>query len=60
MLKRQGHFFKAKMLDSQFEVLEPPEGEPDVVVVPLEPPTEEQTNIALKGLRAISEVQSVT
>lgn len=60
MLKRQGHFFKAKMLDSQFEVLEPPEGEPDVVVVPLEPPTEEQTNIALKSLGAISEVQSVT
>lgn len=55
LLKRQGHFFKANMLDSQFEALEPPEGEPDVVPVPLEPPTEEQTEIALKGLREISE-----
>jgi gluconokinase len=54
MLKRQNHFFKAKMLDSQFDALEPPEGEPDVVVVPLESPTEEQTDIALEGLRAIA------
>ena len=54
MLKRQNHFFKAKMLDSQFDALEPPEGEPDVVAVPLEPPTEEQTDIALEGLRAIA------
>lgn len=53
MLKRQGHFFKAKMLDGQFEALEPPEGEPDVVVVPLEPSTEEQTDMALEGLREI-------
>lgn len=60
MLKRQGHFFKAQMLDSQFEVLEPPEGEPDVVVIPLEPPTEEQTDIALKGLRAISRAESAS
>ena len=58
MLKRQGHFFKANMLDSQFEVLEPPEGEPDVVVVPLEPSTEEQTDIAVKGLGVISGVES--
>ena len=41
MLKREGHFFKANMLDGQFEALESPEGEPDVVVVPLESSTEE-------------------
>ena len=58
MLKRQGHFFKANLLDSQFEALEPPEGEPGVVVVPLEPPTEEQTEIALEGLRAIARNES--
>ena len=58
MLKRQGHFFKAKMLDSQFEALEPPEGESDVVVVPLEPSTEEQTRIALEGLRTKTGNQS--
>ena len=60
MLKRQGHFFKAEMLDSQFQAFEPPEGESGVVVVPLEPSTEEQTEIALKGLRAISGADSVT
>jgi gluconokinase len=58
MLRRQGHFFKAGMLDSQFEVLEPPEGEPDVVVVPLEPSTEEQTEIALEGLKEVSLAES--
>lgn len=60
MLKRRGHFFKAEMLDGQFEVLEPPEGEPDTVIVPLEPSTEEQTDIALEGLREISGVGSAT
>ena len=50
--KRQNHFFKAEMLDSQFEALEPPEGEPGVVVVPLGPSTQEQTEIALEGLMA--------
>lgn len=54
MLKRENHFFKAKMLDSQFDALEPPEGEPDVVVVPIEPSTEEQTDMVLEGLRAIA------
>jgi len=58
MLKRQNHFFKAQMLDSQFEALEPPEGEPNVVVVPLEPSTEEQTEMALEGLRAIARNES--
>ncbi|KAF9650864.1 carbohydrate kinase [Thelephora ganbajun] len=60
MLKRQGHFFKATMLDGQFEVLEPPEGEPGVVVVPLEPSTEEQTDITLEGLRTIARAEPAT
>ena len=50
--KRQNHFFKAGLLDSQFEALESPEGEPDVVVVPLGPSTVVQTEIALEGLGA--------
>jgi gluconokinase len=60
ILNRQGHFFEAKMLDSQFEALESPEGEPDVVIVPLEPSTEQQTKIALEKLWEISETESVT
>jgi len=52
LLKRQNHFFKAGLLDSQFEALEPPEGEPDVVVVPLGPSTEGQTEMALEWLGA--------
>lgn len=59
MLKRENHFFKAKMLDSQFDALEPPEDEPDVVVVPLEPPIEEQTEIALEGLRMVARREPV-
>jgi gluconokinase len=54
MGRRQNHFFKAEMLDSQYKALEPPEGESNIVVVPLEPSTEEQTEIALEGLRAIT------
>ncbi|KAK0505167.1 carbohydrate kinase, partial [Armillaria luteobubalina] len=42
MQKRQGHFFKVDMLDSQFEALESPEGEEGVVMVPLEESTEAQ------------------
>lgn len=54
MLKRKGHFFKTSMLDGQLRALEPPEGEPGVVVVPLEPPTEEQVEMALQGLREVT------
>ena len=60
MLKREGHFFKANMLDGQFEVLESPEGEPDVVVVPLESSTEERTDIALEGLEEIAKTRTTT
>jgi gluconokinase len=43
MEKREGHFMKANMLESQLEALEEPgEGEDDVVVVKLEDETEKQ------------------
>lgn len=48
--QRQGHFFKASMLESQLNTLENPEGEEGVVVVPLEADTLEQVRIALEGL----------
>lgn len=57
MLKRKGHFAKATMLDGQFRALESPEGEPDVVVVPLESLTDEQAEMALQGLREITGVE---
>ena len=50
MAKRQGHFFKPKMLDSQLATLESPEGEEGVVVVPLDRTTEEQADIAIQEL----------
>ncbi|KAF9019239.1 carbohydrate kinase [Hymenopellis radicata] len=50
MSKRQGHFMKVTMLDSQLATLESPEGEPDVVVVPVEDSTEVQTEKAKQGL----------
>lgn len=56
MSHRQGHFMKAKMLDSQLATLESPEGESDVVVVPVEDTTEVQTRKAIQGLEALMKV----
>lgn len=50
MEKRQGHYMKASMLDSQFADLEPPEGEDGVVTVPLELSPEKQLQVAREGL----------
>jgi len=50
--KRQGHFFKASLLDSQLETLESPQGEEGVIVVPLEADTEEQARTAAQTLRS--------
>jgi gluconokinase len=33
---RKGHYMPASLVDSQFATLEPPDGEPDVVVMPAE------------------------
>ncbi|KAJ8494988.1 hypothetical protein ONZ51_g1995 [Trametes cubensis] len=48
--KRQGHYMKPGMLDSQLATLESPEGEEGVVVVPLDTTTEEQADIAMREL----------
>ncbi|KAF8601439.1 carbohydrate kinase [Ceratobasidium sp. AG-I] len=53
MQKRQGHFMKASMLDSQLATLEDPEGEDGVVVVDLEASPDEQCRQAQEGLKAI-------
>ncbi|KAG8740254.1 hypothetical protein FRC10_004554 [Ceratobasidium sp. 414] len=53
MQKRQGHFMKASMLDSQLATLEDPSGEDGVVVVDLEAEPEEQCRQAVEGLRAM-------
>lgn len=50
---RKGHFMKSTMLDSQLATLESPEGEENVVVVPLNASTEEQVNVALEGLEKL-------
>ncbi|THH28383.1 hypothetical protein EUX98_g5810 [Antrodiella citrinella] len=51
--KREGHFMKAGMLDSQLATLESPEGEEGVVVVPLDASTEVQARKAREGLEAL-------
>jgi len=48
--KRQGHFFKVSLLDSQLETLESPQEEERVIVVPLEADTEEQVKTAVEEL----------
>ncbi|KAI0744088.1 P-loop containing nucleoside triphosphate hydrolase protein [Daedaleopsis nitida] len=51
--KREGHFMKSTMLESQLQTLESPEGEDGVVVVPMEASTEEQTDIAIRELNKL-------
>ncbi|KAF9073629.1 P-loop containing nucleoside triphosphate hydrolase protein [Rhodocollybia butyracea] len=53
MQKRQGHFMKASMLDSQLQTLENPEGEEGVVAVNAEDTTEEQVVKAKEGLHKL-------
>lgn len=40
MTQRQGHFMKTSMLRSQFEALERPAGEDDVITLPIDQPLE--------------------
>lgn len=51
--KRQGHFMKSKMLDSQLQTLESPEGEEGVVTVSMEATLEDQVKLARDGLNKI-------
>lgn len=53
MSKRKGHFMKGNMVDSQLATLESPEGEKNVVVVPLDASTDEQVRIAVEGLEKL-------
>ncbi|TFK85542.1 carbohydrate kinase [Polyporus arcularius HHB13444] len=51
--KREGHYMKPGMLESQLQTLESPEGEEGVVVVPLDASTEEQAEIAIRELNEL-------
>ena len=53
MEKRVGHFMKASMVASQLATLESPVGENGVIIVPLTDTTEEQTKIAVDGLKRV-------
>lgn len=50
MTKRNGHFMKVTMLDSQLQTLENPEDEGDVVVISIEDTIEDQLKLAREGL----------
>lgn len=50
MMKRQGHFMKAEMLDSQLKTLESPENEKGVVTVLIEWSTEDQVREVVRAL----------
>ena len=52
MHERKGHFMPESLLDSQFEALESPKGEPHTVTVDVEPPAEA---VALAAARALRE-----
>ncbi|KAG2111183.1 P-loop containing nucleoside triphosphate hydrolase protein [Suillus discolor] len=51
MMKRQGHFMKAAMLDSQLKTLESPENEDGVVTVSIEWSTEDQVQEVVRALK---------
>ncbi|QRW19944.1 thermoresistant gluconokinase [Rhizoctonia solani] len=53
MQKRQGHFMKASMLESQLVTLESPEGEDGVIVVDLEATPQQQCEQAVAGLKSL-------
>ncbi|KAJ3814766.1 P-loop containing nucleoside triphosphate hydrolase protein [Lentinula aff. lateritia] len=53
MQKREGHFMKASMLDSQLQTLESPEGEEGVFVVDAEDSTEQQIAKVKEGLEKL-------
>ncbi|KAG2074682.1 carbohydrate kinase [Suillus decipiens] len=50
MMKRQGHFMKAEMLDSQLKTLESPENEEGVVTVSIEWSTDDQVREVVRAL----------
>lgn len=50
---RAGHFMPATLLDSQFEALQPPADEPDVVVVDIDAPVETVVARAVAGLEGV-------
>jgi gluconokinase len=50
MLARQGHFFTAEMLESQFAALEPPAPDEDTLTVPVTASPEEIVEEILVGL----------
>ncbi|KAG2342871.1 carbohydrate kinase [Suillus weaverae] len=52
MIKRQGHFMKAEMLDSQLKTLESPENEEGVVTILIEWSTEDQVREVVRALKA--------
>jgi len=59
MQKRQGHFMKAEMLDSQFQTLESPEGEEGVVSMSMEGQMEDQVRLARDLLAGYSFIPRV-
>ncbi|KZT71793.1 carbohydrate kinase [Daedalea quercina L-15889] len=52
--KRQGHYMKSNMVDSQLATLESPEGEEGVISVTIEQSTEEQVKIVLDDLNKLT------
>ncbi len=53
MAAREGHFMPVGLLDSQFAILEPPVGEPNVVAVDIAKSLDTITQDALAGLAAL-------
>ncbi|EEY46471.1 gluconokinase [Vibrio mimicus VM223] len=50
MRARQGHFMKENMVNSQFETLERPDGEPQTLIIPIDGSVEDVVQCAILAL----------
>lgn len=51
MRARQGHFMKENMVNSQFETLERPDGEPQTPIIPIDCSVQEVVSCAIQALQ---------
>lgn len=51
MRARQGHFMKENMVNSQFETLERPDGEPQTLIIPIDCSVQEVVSCAIQALQ---------
>jgi len=57
---RPGHVFPPELVRSQFDALEPPAGEPQVLTVPAREPVQDQVRSVLRWLRGLHDLREAS